>query len=43
MARPASARADVMSIVKNAGMQASPMYNKFRDQGIFVGRDAWYL
>lgn len=32
-----------MSVVRNAGMQAGAMYNKFRDQGIFVGKDAWYV
>jgi hypothetical protein len=41
--RPHKPNADLMSVVRNAGMQAGAMYNKFRDQGIFVGKDAWYV
>ncbi len=42
VARPKNDAADFMSIVQNAGHKADAMYNRFREMGVFIGKDAWY-
>lgn len=40
VARPTRANADRWAMMRNAGMQAHPMFQRFRDSGVFVGPDA---
>ncbi|GAB5035899.1 actin-like protein [Nannochloropsis oceanica] len=42
VARPKKVAADFSAIVQNASIQANAMYARFRRDGIFVGKDAWY-
>lgn len=42
VARPKNEKADLSALVQNAGLNAGPMYERFRRDGVFVGKDAWY-
>ena len=42
VARPKKASANYSAIVQNASISANPMYARFREDGVFIGKDAWY-
>lgn len=42
VARPKNEKADLGALVQNAGLNAGPMYQRFRRDGVFLGKDAWY-
>jgi hypothetical protein len=39
--RPKNGQADLQALVQNASLQAGHMYRRFRDEGVFVGQEAW--
>lgn len=42
IARPSKASADLTTIVQHASIKADAMYGRFREMGVFIGKDAWY-